>query len=67
MATEPFDPANWLERWWQAGGTALQDHDGRVWMGADLDFAERTNPIWAEIANWPLKRAAVRALFDVGA
>ena len=63
--TAPFDPADWLRRFAEAGGYVLPWDDGRVAAGWPIDDDEqmaRARAIWAEIDPYPERRAALRAM-----
>jgi len=63
--TAPFDPADWLRRFADAGGYVMTSPDGRIAAGWPLDDEEqmtKARAIWAEIDPYPERRAALRAM-----
>jgi TolA-binding protein len=68
--TDPFDPADWLRRFADAGGYVMPAPDGRVAAGWSLDDEEqmmKARAVWAEIDPYPERRAALRAMVRGGA
>jgi TolA-binding protein len=63
--TAPFDAADWLRRFADAGGYVMPAPDGRVaagWSLDDEDQMARARAIWAEIDPYPERRAALRQM-----
>jgi hypothetical protein len=56
----PFDPADWLRRFADAGGFVMPSPDGRVAAGWPLD--DKAQAIWAEICSDAERRAAYARL-----
>jgi hypothetical protein len=64
MVCNPFDPADWLQRFKLAGGWYVAQRD-RVIVGWRLDDWEETQTarqIWREIDCYDERRAAIRGV-----
>jgi hypothetical protein len=63
--TAPFDPADWLRRFAEAGGYVMPSPDGRVAAGWPLDDEAQwtaAKAIWSEISPYPERRAVLREM-----
>jgi hypothetical protein len=66
MACDPFDPADWLERFKSAGGwyAAQGDRVHAGWRIDDWEEAQTAREIWREIERHGERRAAIRAVIS---